>query len=270
NYSATIDWGDGTSMAADSISGSGNSFIVTGSHTYAAGGDYALNVAIADQDGSTANVVAHAFINSPVAPFVTTAFQDVLHRATDDSGLSYWTQQIAGGTSPSQFASDLTHSAEYYATNVIGPAYRTFLGRGADASGLAYWTGLMQQGMTDQQLDADFIASPEYYANAGGTNAAWINHLYQTVLGRSADSAGMSFWASQLAGGASRSTVAIDFAASQEHVTQAVQNDYFTYLGRAASAGEVNYWVAQFEHGASNEDIVSGFVGSPEFYKLHS
>ncbi|HWB08874.1 MAG TPA: DUF4214 domain-containing protein [Pirellulales bacterium] len=171
---------------------------------------------------------------------------------------------------PSRFASDLTHSAEYYATNVINPDYQKFLGRSADAAGVTYWTNQMEQGLTDQQLEANFIASPEFYANAGGTNSSWVNAMYQVVLGRQADNGGLSFWLAQLAAGESRSSVAMGFAGSQEHNGQLVQNDYFTYLGRSAGASEVNYWVAQFENGAINEDVVSGFVGSSEYVKLHS
>jgi uncharacterized protein (TIGR03118 family) len=270
NYSATIDWGDGSSATAGTVSGSGNSFIVTGSHAYAAAGDYHLKVSISDQDGSTAGAQSHAFIDSSVASFVASAFEDVLHRAADDTGLSYWTQQIGGGLASSQFASDLTHSAEYYATNVIDPDYQKFLGRNADPSGVAYWTGQMQQGLTDQQLEAEFIASPEFYAHAGGTNSSWVDAMYQMVLGRQADGGGLNYWLAQLSAGASRSGVALGFAASQEHDGQIVQNDYFTYLGRSAAASEVNYWVAQFENGATNEDVVSGFVGSSEYVKLHS
>jgi uncharacterized protein (TIGR03118 family) len=269
NYGATIDWGDGSTSSA-TVAGSGNSFIVVGSHEYASAGIYQLKIAITDQDGSTARVATHAFIDSPVASFVATAFQDVLHRSPDDSGLDFWNQQIASGLPAAQFASDLTHSGEFYATNVIAPGYQTYLGRAADAAGLAFWTGQMQQGMTDQQLEANFIASPEFYAHAGGADSAWVNAMYQAVLGRQADGSGLSYWTGQLSAGMSRSSVAIGFAASQEREAQIIQDDYFAYLGRTASPAEVNYWVAQFEHGATNEDILSGFVGSSEYVKLHS
>lgn len=270
SYSATIDWGDGSSSSAGSVTGSGNSFVVAGSHTYAASGDYSLKIAISDQDGSTATAKSHAFIDAPVASFVASAFQDVLHRAPDDSGLNFWNQQLAAGLPQDQFASDLAHSAEFYATNVISPDYQKYLGRASDAAGLSYWTSQMQQGMSDQQLEASFIASTEFYAHTGGTSSGWINAMYQAVLGRQADSQGLAYWLQQLSSGASRSSVAMSFASSSEREAQLIQQDYFTYLGRSAGPSEVNYWVAQFEHGATNEDIVSGFVGSSEFYKLHS
>jgi len=279
NYSATIDWGDGSSTTAGTIvavvPGNGikppiGYFSVTGSHTYAASGVYDVKVAITDQDGSAANVNTRTFINDSTASFVASAFYDVLHRPADDSGLNYWNQQIQSGLAPAQFATDLTHSAEYYATNVIDPFYQTYLGRAADVGGQSYWTSQMQQGVTNQQLEADFISSAEFYAHAGGTNSAWVNAMYQDVLGRPADAAGLSYWEAQLSAGASPSSVATAFAASQEREAQIVQDDYFTYLGRSATPAEVNYWVAQFEQGMTNEDVVSGFVGSPEYVKLNS
>ncbi|HVC95598.1 MAG TPA: DUF4214 domain-containing protein, partial [Pirellulales bacterium] len=273
NYAATIDWGDGgttTAATVGAVGGSGNSFIVTGSHTYTAAGVYDVKIAIADQDGSTANVETHAYVNAPNASFVASAFEDVLHRPADDAGLSYWNQQIQDGVTPAQVAADLIHSAESYATNVIDPTYQTYLGRGPDAAGVAYWTSQMQQGMTDQQIEADFIASDEFYAHAGGTNPAWVSAMYQVVLGRPADSGGVSYWLAQLSAGASRASVAGGFSAGQEREAQIIQDDYFTYLGRSASPSEVSYWVTQFDQGETNEDIVSGFVGSSEFVKTHS
>ncbi|HUY91416.1 MAG TPA: DUF4214 domain-containing protein [Pirellulales bacterium] len=206
---------------------------------------------------------------SPAASYVGSAFQDVLHHAPDASALSYWTAQITDGLMPAQFASDLTHSAEFYSTNVIAPAYQTYLGRAPDAAGIAYWTRQMQQGMSDQQIEADFIASPEFYAHASGANSGWVKAMYQVVLGRPADTTGMSYWLAELSAGASRSNIALGFAASGEREAQMIEDDYFTYLGRAASAAEVSYWLAQFGGRATNEDILSGFIGSSEYVRLH-
>jgi hypothetical protein len=291
SYTATIDWGDGSSASAGTVAGdsgvtslplvgvfSGGAFIVTGSHSYATSGDYQLTVAIADSDGSRATVHSEAHVGQPapptpsgsVATLVANVFQEVLHRGADDAGLGFWTQQINGGLSAAQFAADLTHSAESYATNVIDPLYQKFLDRAADPSGVDYWTNQMQQGMTDQQLASSFAASAEFYAKAGGTASAWVNAMYQAVLGRQADSGGLNYWLAQLSAGASRASVATGIAASQESEAQIVQDEYFTYLGRYASPAEVNYWVTQFENGMTNEDIVSAFVGAPEYVKLHS
>ncbi|HEV3345100.1 MAG TPA: TIGR03118 family protein, partial [Pirellulales bacterium] len=64
NYSATIDWGDGSTSAGTVSSGptpadspiSIGFFTVAGSHTYTAPGDYTSTVTISDSDGSQATV----------------------------------------------------------------------------------------------------------------------------------------------------------------------------------------------------------------------
>jgi hypothetical protein len=53
-YSAAIDWGDG-STSTGTISGSGGSFTVTGGHTYAEEGSFTVKVTITDVDNASNN-----------------------------------------------------------------------------------------------------------------------------------------------------------------------------------------------------------------------
>jgi uncharacterized repeat protein (TIGR01451 family) len=58
-YSATIDWGDGTPLdASATIGGSGGSFTVSGVHTYAEEGTYTVTVTITDVDMTTNTATA--------------------------------------------------------------------------------------------------------------------------------------------------------------------------------------------------------------------
>ena len=68
NYSATINWGDGASSAgAVSANGKGG-FNVTGTHTYAAAGDYSVSVAIQDVGGaSTSGTSSAAVADAPLS-----------------------------------------------------------------------------------------------------------------------------------------------------------------------------------------------------------
>jgi hypothetical protein len=57
SFSATIDWGDGTTSAG-TVVGSNGSFAVTGGHTYADEGSYTLGVAIKQASGLTLTLVS--------------------------------------------------------------------------------------------------------------------------------------------------------------------------------------------------------------------
>jgi hypothetical protein len=73
---ATINWGDGTSSAG-TVSGGGGSFTVTGSHTYATGGNYTFNVSVADDPPGTATASANgtATINLAGQVVLTSAIE---------------------------------------------------------------------------------------------------------------------------------------------------------------------------------------------------
>ncbi|HVX14394.1 MAG TPA: DUF4214 domain-containing protein [Pirellulales bacterium] len=201
--------------------------------------------------------------------FIAAAFQEVLDRPVDPGALAAWSALLDNGAPRADLATTLTHSAEYYHL-VIQAAYAKYLGRAADAQGLAAWTTLMQGGLSDELLEAGFIGSPEYYQHSGGTNKAWVDAMYENLLGRAADPAGEAVWLAALANGESRTSVAYGFAASPEREAEVIRGDYSTYLGRNPADAEVASWVLAFESGYSNENVIAGFVASGEFFKLHS
>jgi hypothetical protein len=111
----------------------------------------------------------------------------------DMSGFNHRSTLLDQGSPRATVAQALTHSAEYYPT-VIRPVYQKFLGRPADDGGLAFWVSQMQQGLSDEHLEAYFVGSDEFYRHAGGTDKGWVDAMYQSLLGRPANSAGESFW----------------------------------------------------------------------------
>ena len=64
DFTATIDWGDGSAQSAGVVSqpgGPGTAFLVSGNHLYAqpsTGADYAVNVHVVDEGGETLNLPA--------------------------------------------------------------------------------------------------------------------------------------------------------------------------------------------------------------------
>ena len=62
DFTATIDWGDGSAMSTGTITAAGNGFTVAGSHTYADEGSYKVTVNVVDKDGSTGTATGTATI----------------------------------------------------------------------------------------------------------------------------------------------------------------------------------------------------------------
>src|SRR5207302_859485 len=63
DFTATIDWGDASGVTPGTVSGPvGGPFTVSGSHTYADEGSFAITVTVTDDGGSTATLTGTATI----------------------------------------------------------------------------------------------------------------------------------------------------------------------------------------------------------------
>src|SRR5205085_6156163 len=66
DFTATIDWGDGTNTTDTVVAQSGSGFEVEGVHTYVNGGQFNVGVTIDDVGGSTATAIATAAVKTSV------------------------------------------------------------------------------------------------------------------------------------------------------------------------------------------------------------
>lgn len=71
DFSATIDWGDGTPPSAGTITGSGGNYAVHGTHTYTTPQNATVVIHVGDAGGSTAPAVGSLTVNAAGAPAVT-------------------------------------------------------------------------------------------------------------------------------------------------------------------------------------------------------
>jgi hypothetical protein len=81
DFTATIDWGDGTTTPG-TVSGSGATFSVAGTHTYASAGHDAINVTLTDDAPGTASATANSAAN------IGLSAQVVLSSATEHVALA--------------------------------------------------------------------------------------------------------------------------------------------------------------------------------------
>jgi hypothetical protein len=96
-------------------------------------------------------------------------------------------------------------------------------------------------------------------------NSRFIDRLYQDLLNRPADPAGLAFWTNQLAQGLTRTQVAAGIESSLEFQTVTVQKAYQQFLHRAADPAGLTFWTNFLQQGHTVEQMDAGIVGSAEY-----
>jgi hypothetical protein len=164
--------------------------------------------------------------------------------------------------------------------------YLGLLGRAHDQNGLSSWDVALSSSSKGVVAQA-FIDSGEYQAaHAGQNDSQFVNSLYQSVLGRSADTGGFNFWTQALASGMARGDVAGAFADSSEakqhwsgatmkgvfaHNPNAaiVREDYRTAFGREADTGGLAFWTNALKNGETSSQLAQVLTSSAEFQAIH-
>jgi hypothetical protein len=101
--------------------------------------------------------------------------------------------------------------------------YQAAFARTPDTAGLKHNTGLVENGLSLQQMSSAFLASEEFQQKYGTnvSDAAYINALYQNVLGRDADASGLAGWQARLNDGSwNRTSLLIGFSESPENIAK--------------------------------------------------
>lgn len=95
--------------------------------------------------------------------FLNAVYRDVLGRALDDGGRSFWGQALAAGLSRAELAHLVLASGEFQ-RKVVEDLYAELLERPADATGLAAFAGWLAAGARQEQVAAAIAASDEFFA----------------------------------------------------------------------------------------------------------
>lgn len=135
-----------------------------------------------------------------------------------------------GGARASQFSdietiqiADAMFQVDAYDDPISAQAYRIYqagLDRTPDMSGLGYWISDMKAGTALTTVASGFMASPEFQQKYGSdpSDEALVNLLYENVLGRPADQAGLEYWINDLQHGLSRAQLVASFSESAENI----------------------------------------------------
>src|SRR4029077_20427557 len=103
---------------------------------------------------------------------------------------------------------------------LINTFYSELMGRLPSSSEINFWIPLLQGGLRDEGFMAGLIGSEEYFHSGlivtpatpngtDGTNATWAQAAFFDILGRAPDAFTVNSILTELAAGASRTTVAL-------------------------------------------------------------
>lgn len=212
--------------------------------------------------------------DAPAAQVVR-LYRTALGREPDQDGLNFWTARLEHGGRLSDLGVGFLGSPEFQArfgdpddAGYVDRLYQNVLGRAADAAGQAYWTQRLQAGASRQDVLAGFSDSAENKAGTHGAIASgiWdrseaaqqVARLYDTVLGRLPDAAGLGQWCSRLADeSAGLEDVAGALSRSSEFVSRHgalsdrdfVDALYRNTLARPGDAAGIEHWMGGLQSG---------------------
>src|SRR6266404_3275261 len=99
-------------------------------------------------------------------------------------------------------------------------------------------------------------------------NQNYVIQLYQDVLARAADPAGISYWSASLDQGSTRADVAGQLTRSTEALSRELDNFYEHYLRRHTDAGGTAAFMPLLA--AAEENVVQArLLGSQEYSSMH-
>jgi hypothetical protein len=234
-----------------------------------------------------------------VLDFATRLYTVVLGRDAEEDGLNYWATELAANRlDGASAARSFINSDEFKGKNVnnteyLGVLYSTFFNREMDDGGRDYWLSVLKGGTSREEVLEGFVNSEEWIgvcasygikSGAGVSNTTstannkidgFAERLYTTVLNRSAEQSGLTYWSNALASKSVTGTAAAySFVFSDEFVGANVSNGEFInrlyklFMDRDADQGGYDYWMGRFASGATREDVFFGFTTSEEFGKI--
>jgi hypothetical protein len=211
------------------------------------------------------NFADQARVQTANETFVSELYGTILDRAPDAGGMKTWVNLLESGTPSSVVVTDIWQSPEHRGLEIQG-YYQAFLHRSAEGAGLRFWVSQFQAGANEATVERGILSSAEYQSSHPD-NASFVAGLYQDILGRPADAAGLNSWLTALGSGASRAFVIEGLLTSSEDYRRLVEQYYGDFLHRSADASGEQFWLALLQQGRlTPAEVAIGFLDSGEFF----
>jgi hypothetical protein len=206
--------------------------------------------------------------------FVKQQYRDFLNREAEPGGLQYWVNMIdSGAMTGAQVIESFLWSEEFGVR--IAPIVRLYFAyflRIPDYAGLMFWINAYSSGWSLKAISDSFAGSEEFQQRYGSfSDEAFVDLVYQNVMGRASDPGGYAFWVGELnSGRRTRGQVMIGFSESVEYEAKSSNEVFVTmmYVGmlrRSPEEGGFSFWVNYLDSANSGLALIDGFLNSTEY-----
>jgi cyclophilin family peptidyl-prolyl cis-trans isomerase len=283
DYTATINWQDGSSSTGTVQSSGNGQFEVLGSHTYAAQGTFAPAVTISDLNTAgdatptTTTANATATVDPPLTSttptltaaqqYVTQLFEDLTGQGPTVDQLNAFSPQVVTAAGRQTVAQQI-QALPAYLSHEVQQAYLGLVGTAPTAQQLSDGVQFLQGGGDIGGLRMELVASPTFFSlQGGGTKAGFVQAVAGKILQVSLSAATQRHLVQELAGGTSRLKLIQEIIRldRQQVRQQQVQDLYQQYLHRAATAAEVSNQLPLLAQG-QEAAIIASLVSLDEYY----
>ncbi len=186
----------------------------------AGGGDDTL-------DGGAGNDTLDGGAGADLARYTGLRSRFDISISTGDGSLTISDRQRTLGTDSLTQIEKLVFSDVWVSTDIRGSSaqayriYKAAFDRTPDLEGVGYWIAQMERGMNVVEVSARFIDSAEFRSLYGASvsNADFLTRVYNNVLDRHPDSAGLAWWVNEMQTNTSKTwqKVLADFSESPEN-----------------------------------------------------
>ena len=184
---------------------------------------------------ATGSTAAHGFVfseeftgkNYSDTDFIKQLYRAFMGREADAEGLAGWVNALANGMTREDAFNGFAISAEFAnlcedygisagSASFVSRLYKVCMGRRGSATDIPAWAVKLQSGgATGRDVAYGFIFSQEF-TGKNYSDTDFVKQLYRALMGREADTTGLSGWVAKLSAGATREEVFDGFIGSDE------------------------------------------------------
>ena len=198
--------------------------------------------------------------------YVFALYKDLYNRAPDDKGMTYWTGLLDQGVSRTRVAVKFQMTREF-ALSTLDSLSQTLLGEAPTQAQINHVLKLQSKGQAGPgAIEYYLLGSPAYYKASGGTNSGFVTDLGIFVTASGFTAGQEANLVSDLASGASQSSVALAGLRSSDALINRVDQDYTLYLDRSSDLLGQSYFVNQLRRKATGVTVAAEILGSEEYF----